>query len=184
MIQLNLFLKNKRIVLREMLESDWMAIYALYNKPQTVRYNPGGYPENQQSVMELVKTWAAQRLDDERKSYTFFISDSHDESFIGVISLELGKKKYRNAEVWYELEPEKWGNGYATESLKAIIKFGFDSLNLHRIECGCSIQNIASIKVMEEAQMTKEAMHRSLLPLQDGWHDGCTYSILEDELHV
>lgn len=174
-------LRNKKIALREFLESDWPVIHALYNKPETVRYNPSGFPENEQATKELVKNWAAQHRAVTRNKFTFLITDGIDESFIGVISLDLGKEKYRNGEVWYKLDPLKWGKGYGTQALKTIIEFGFNALNLHRIECGCSINNIASIRVMEKAAMTKEGILRSLLPLEDGWHDGCIYSILKSE---
>lgn len=176
-----MILTTKRILLRSFLESDWPVIHTLYSQPQTVQYNPGGYPDDETSTKDLVKSWVYQHEVVDPGEYTFLIADNTDGSFIGVISLRLGKKKYSNAEVWYKLEPTKWNKGYATEALRAVLNFGFHTLNLHRIECGCSVKNIASFKVMEKAGMVREGVHRALLPLEDGWHDACIYAILKSE---
>lgn len=37
-------------------------------------------------------------------------------------------------EVGYNLLPEYWNKGYATEVTKALVKFAFDSLKVERIE--------------------------------------------------
>ena len=68
--------------------------------------------------------------------------------------------------------------GYATEALKEILRFGFDQLNLHRIEAGCAVENVASIKVLEKAGMQREGRKRQVLPLKSGWSDNFEYAIL------
>lgn len=118
-------INSRRLVLTDFQLSDQAALHRLYMMPETVRYNPGGFPENESATKNLVTEWAAQLERPHRKSYTMLISDRKDQDFIGVISLEQGKKKYRNAEVWYKLSPEKWGLGFATESLITIFEIWF-----------------------------------------------------------
>lgn len=172
---------SERLLLREFESGDLDALYALYTRPETIRYNPSGYPASKQAVKDLVESWTQQQALTVRRSYTLLIQDREDGHFIGVISLELGKDKYRNGEVWYKLDPGNWGLGFATEALKLMLVFGFHSLRLHRIECGSSVHNLGSIKVMEKAGMLREGISRALLPLEDGWHDGVIYAILENE---
>lgn len=38
------------------------------------------------------------------------------------------------AEMGYELHPDKWGHGFADESVKRILEFGFEVLQLQKIE--------------------------------------------------
>jgi ribosomal-protein-alanine N-acetyltransferase len=89
--------------------------------------------------------------------------------------------KYKNRKIWYKLHSIFWNNGYATESLKAVINFGFETLNLHRIEAGCAVDNISSIKVLEKSGMIREGRGRQILPLKTGWSDNFEYSILETD---
>ncbi|WP_319804126.1 GNAT family N-acetyltransferase [Chryseobacterium oryctis] len=62
-----------------------------------------------------------------------------------------------------------------------MINFGFENLNLHRIEAGCAINNIGSINVLEKVGMFREAHTRKLLPLKSGWADNYGYAILSTD---
>jgi len=174
--------ETKRLILRDFNNSDWEALHALYRKPETVKYNPSGYPENEEASKAIVAGWAARQADDAlRGKYTAAIISKKDLRFVGVISLDLGAHKYRKGEIWYKLLPDCWGQGLATEATKAMLAFGFEQLQLHRIECGCSVHNIASYKVMEKVGMTREGIKRKVLPLDNDWHDAYLYAILEEE---
>jgi RimJ/RimL family protein N-acetyltransferase len=153
-------------------------------KPETVKYNPSGYPENEEASRKIVADWASQSLNEARDQYTAAILEKESLQFTGVISLDLGKLKYRKGEIWYKLLPVYWGQGFATEAVKAMLAFGFEQLLLHRIECGCSIHNIAAFKVMEKVGMTRKGIKRKILPLEDGWHDAYFYGILEDDYFI
>ena len=63
-----------------------------------------------------------------------------------------------------------------------IIEFCFNELKLHRIQAGCAVDNISSIKVLEKSGMTKEGRGRQVLPLSNGWSDNYEYSILDTDL--
>lgn len=178
---MNLNIQSSRLLIRDFSKSDWESLHRLYMMPETVRYNPSGYPENEAATRLLAEGWSVQRDAPDREQYTAAIINQADGCFVGVISLDRGEVKYRKAEVWYKLLPEYWGRGYATEAMKSMLSFGFGQLKLHRIECGCSIHNIGSYRVMEKAGMIREGVKRKALPLEDGWHDAYMYGILASE---
>jgi RimJ/RimL family protein N-acetyltransferase len=103
---------------------------------------------------------------------------------IGVFGLKLWPQKNRRAEVWYKFHKNHWNKGYATEVLKSVLDFGFNELNLHRIQAGCAVDNIGSIKVLEKVGMIQEGRGRQLLPLKSGWSDNFEYSILESDVRL
>lgn len=175
--------ETERLILRDFKNSDWEDLHGLYMKPETVKYNPSGYPENEEASKKIVAGWAGQRDASPREKYTAAVILKTDVNFVGVISLDLGAQKYRKGEIWYKLLPDFWRRGLATEAMNAMIAFGFEKLQLHRIECGCSIHNVASYKIMEKVGMTREGMKRKVLPLDDGWHDGYLYAMLEEEYY-
>jgi RimJ/RimL family protein N-acetyltransferase len=176
--------ETERLILRDFNNSDWEDLHVLYMKPETVKYNPSGYPENEEASKKIVAGWSHQPDNTPREEYTLAIITKTDLKFVGVISINLGNHKYQRGEIWYKLLPEYWGQGLATEAMRAVLAFGFEQLQLHRIECGCSIHNIASYKVMEKVGMTREGIKRKVLPLDDGWHDGYLYAILEEEYFI
>ncbi|MBO9200213.1 MULTISPECIES: GNAT family N-acetyltransferase [Niastella] len=174
-------LETERLVIRDFNNSDGEALHVLYMMPETIKYNPSGYPENEEASKKMVAGWSAQPWNVSREKYTAAIVTKADLNFVGVISLDLGDHKYRKGEIWYKLLPKYWGQGLATEATKAMLSFGFEQLQLHRIECGCSIHNVASYKIMEKVGMTREGIKRKVLPLDKEWHDAYLYAILEDE---
>jgi RimJ/RimL family protein N-acetyltransferase len=89
--------------------------------------------------------------------------------------------RFNMGEIYYKFLPEFWGKGYATETSLTLIKFGFESLKLHRIEAGVATKNIRSIRVLEKSGMTCEGIRRKILPIRGEWKDNFHYAIVEDD---
>ena len=87
----------------------------------------------------------------------------------------------KNASIGYFLDSAHWGNGYATEMLEALIRFGFDDLELHRLYVNCDEENRASRKVLEKAGMQQEGLLREHCLRDYGWANVCLYGILEKQ---
>ena len=54
-------------------------------------------------------------------------------------------------EVNYYIAPQHRGQGFASEALMTIVRFGFGELRLTRIQGRCTPENIASQRVLEKA---------------------------------
>lgn len=174
-------LLTERTRLRLMDLSDLDAIHSLHSLPETDEFNTLGIPENQEETIAIIELWIAENKRNEIMIYTFAIENKLSGEFIGLFGLKLGAKKYKRGEVWYKIHVDFWKKGYATESLKAVINFAFDTLKLHRIEAGCAVNNIGSINVLEKCGMIREGRRREILPLKSGWSDNFVYAILETD---
>ena len=177
----NLNLKTERLNLEPISEKDIENIHKLHSLAETDKFNTLGIPKNITETEIIVEKWIAENNSENTKSYTFTVKLIEENKFIGIIGINLGKEKYRNAEVWFKFDFNYWNKGYATESLKRILIFGFENLKLHRIEAGCAIENIGSISVLEKVGMLREAHTRKLLPLKSGWSDNYGYAILSTD---
>lgn len=164
-------LTTKRLTLRLIEQFDTENIHKLQSIPEVDKYNTLGIPKD----LEETKTVMAPSFEDLKKEkitrYTFVIEMNKTKEFIGLIALNLGNPKYNSAEVWYKLLPKQWCKGYATEALNSLLDFGFNTLKLHRIEAGCAVNNLGSIKVLEKVGMLYEGRERKTLPLKSGWSD-------------
>lgn len=172
---------TERTLLKLIEISDLDAIHNLHSFPETDEFNALGIPENKEETKSIIEPWIAENNLSEIKNYTFAIQNKSDSEFMGLFGLKIGNAKYKRGEVWYKILPSFWKKGYATESLNAVINFGFETLKLHRIEAGCAVDNVGSIKVLEKAGMIKEGRRRQVLLLKTGWSDNFEYSILETD---
>ncbi len=170
-----------RLKLRLIESSDLNAIHALHSLPSTDEFNTLGIPENIEVTGEIVNNWIASHSKESFESYTFAIRLKEEEKLFGLISLKNYKPKYRSAELWYKTHSDYWGKGYATEAVNEVIRFGFRELNLHRIEAGCAVDNVGSIKVLEKVGFKLEGRKKLVLPLKTGWSDAFEYAILEND---
>jgi len=176
-----IILTTKRLALRFIKKSDLALIHKLQSIAEVDKYNTLGIPKNLAETKKVIAPLFRALEQPVIIKYTFAITLISSSQFIGLIALNLGNPKYKSAEVWYKLFPEFWQKGYATESLKIILNFGFTSLKLHRIEAGCAVNNVGSIKVLEKAGFSYEGRKRKTLPLKLGWSDNFEYGILEND---
>jgi ribosomal-protein-alanine N-acetyltransferase len=78
---------------------------------------------------------------------------------IGGIALDVFDREQGEAAFSYLLNRAWWGQGYATEALAEMLRFGFVQLGLQRIADSCDSENVASARVMEKCGMRLECEH-------------------------
>lgn len=62
----------------------------------------------------------------------------------------------KQADIGYRINSNYWGKGYASEAGQAIVKVGFEELDLHRIQLRCFQNNPGSKRVAEKLGFTQE----------------------------
>ena len=83
----------------------------------------------------------------------------------------------------YWITREARGRGVATEALKALCRWGVESLGLKRLELVTDPENTASQRVAEKAGFRREGILRSALEYRDGTRrDSVMFSLLPGEL--
>lgn len=174
-------LSTERLELRLIEYKDLESIHALHSLPETDQYNALGIPDNIEDTRKIIQSWLSENQVMPIKNYTFAMMKRFDQEFIGLFGLKLGHEKYKRAEVWFKIHSDFWNQGFASEALQSILQYGFETLQLHRIEAGCAVGNIGSIKVLEKAGMTREGRGRKILPLKTGWSDNFEYAILDED---
>jgi len=177
--QLSIF--TDRLTLQLINSADKNAIHDLHLRPEVDMYNTLGIPENIKETEEIIKPWIQDNERSNVQNYTFAIQTTRDKKLVGLIAIRQKGIKHKRAEVWFKIHPDYWGKGIASEALESILEYGFNKLKLHRIESGCAVENIGSIKVLEKVGMTREGRKRKVLPLKSGWSDNFMYAILKED---
>lgn len=174
-------INTARLILKEINWDDLENIHNLHSIPEVDEYNCLGIPENIEETKAFLLPFIEEQKLDKRKKYFWKIIIKETNKFIGIAGYSLSLDKFKLGEIYYKLLPCEWGNGYATELAKELIKTGFEIFNLHKVEAGVEINNIASIKVLEKCGMTREGLRRKILPIRGVWKDNYHYAIVEDD---
>ncbi len=139
------------------------------------------FPCTLDSVVEWIKkTEHHNKHSDDDHIYTFSIYSKQINQPIGIIGLET-KTLNNNAEVGYWLSQEFWNQGFMTEALKAVINFGFKTLNLNKIYAEHMLTNPASARVMKKAGMQYQARLVQEVKKEGDYLDVESYYILQQD---
>ena len=172
---------STRLKLTEVTEDDLENIHMLHSIPEVDEFNTLGIPKDIAETKEVMRPIIEEDKAIKRQHISWRIELKSTMEFIGLAGMVLSAAKYRHAEIYYKLLPSFWGNGYATEVSKALIKSGFEDFKLHIVGAGVATENMQSIKVLEKSGMTREGFRRKVLPIRGKWVDNYEYAILEDD---
>jgi len=82
----------------------------------------------------------------------FAIIRKEGEKHIGNIKIGPIDRHHKTGPIGLMIGDKKsWGKGFATEAIKAITEYAFNSLNLNKIHAGAYENNIGSIRAFEKA---------------------------------
>jgi ribosomal-protein-alanine N-acetyltransferase len=91
------------------------------------------------------------------------------------------EKAHQRAELGYWIGVPYWGNGYATEAAHAMVRYGFETLKLHRIAATHAKQNTASGRILVKLGMRHEGCLRQHICKWGDFLDLECYGILRAE---
>lgn len=112
----------------------------------------------------------------------FLLTDKITNTIIGRCGLHNWNKEHHRAEIGYNISDENFKRkGLMTEAVSSVIDYGFNKLNLHRIEALVGSNNIPSVKIIENHYFTKEGLLRQHYFVADKFEDSIVYSILYNE---
>lgn len=173
------FIVGKILYFRALEQEDLSGNYfKWFNDKEVCRYNSHGRDPNNMKIMETY----LKRAYSDPSLVVFAICFIKDDVHIGNISLQAINYIDRCAEYAIVIgEKEHWGKGVAKEASELILEYGFMTLNLNRIYCGTSVNNIAMQKVAAYMGMKEEGIRRKALFKNGSYVDILEYGLLRDE---
>jgi len=167
---------TERLFLRPYELSDAQRVSELCNNYNIYRSTlslPHPYPV--ESALAWIPTHEENFKND--RCYEFAIADKATGELYGAIGLS-NHQNNKNGEIGYWIGEEYWGNGYATEALKAIIDFAFSEKGYHKVWGRLFAANPASGKVMQKAGMVKEGVLAEHIVKEGKYQDLVLYGIV------
>ena len=104
-------------------------------------------------------------------------------ALVGCVGLDRHDPNDR-AELGYWIAVPHWGNGYATEASAAMLRWGFENLNLNKIIAHHFARNPSSGRVLQKLGMQKEGLFRRHTKKWNSYEDIIAYGLLREEFHA
>jgi ribosomal-protein-alanine N-acetyltransferase len=172
-----MILTTERLLLREFTENDWHTVFAYQSDPRYLRYSPWTH-RLREKVERLVQDFIRWQHEQPRCQYQLAIVLQTTHLLIGTCGMRMAMAHAQEAELGYELHPDYWGHGYATEAAWSMLAFGFHTLPLQRVWAQCLAENRASVRVLERLGMRPERCQRQQHTwMQNRWWDRVAYTI-------
>ncbi len=113
------------------------------------------------------------------KAYALFVFREEDDALLGGVTLSNVRRGVaQTASLGYWAGEMHAGKGYITAAVRAVVRYAFEDLELHRVEAACQPDNMASRRVLEKAGFTQEGMARAYLKINGDWRDHLLFGIV------
>jgi RimJ/RimL family protein N-acetyltransferase len=173
-------LETERLILRAFRESDWPDVLAYQVDARYLRYD-AWTRRTAKEVREFVGMFLAQQQERPRTKFQLAITLKADRQRIGSCGIRVSSANARKGDIGYELSPAHWGCGFGSVAARAIVRFGFIHLKLHRVSSWCIADNVGSARVLEKLGMRLEGRLRDKEYFKGRWWDTLLYAILENQ---
>jgi ribosomal-protein-alanine N-acetyltransferase len=164
---------TERLRIRHFTAEDWPAVHAYTSNASVMTHVPEGV-----MTAEQTRQFIAESMTDEARTYA--VDLRAENRLIGHVGFHpwFAPRIY---EIGWVFHPRYHGQGYATEAAAALLRYGFESLSIHRVIATCQPENTASWRVMEKLGMQREGHLRKCIYRDERWWDEYFYAILEEE---
>ncbi|WDO12952.1 GNAT family N-acetyltransferase [Flavobacterium sp. WW92] len=147
-------IETERLLLRELLPTDDVGMFELDSNPQVHIYLGNKPVTSIEQVREAIANIRQQYLENGIGRWAVILKETNE--FIGWSGLKL-EKNVNGYETFYDLGyrfiQKHWGKGYAYETAKAFVDFGFNDMKLEKINAYADFDNLASRRVLEKVGM-------------------------------
>jgi ribosomal-protein-alanine N-acetyltransferase len=180
MITLEFKLNTLRLILRPFDEQDCEAMLRIQSNPIMTRYTPDEPWKNIDDAYNFLN-FAKSLYNDEAIiegfRYFFAVVERSSMQVIGYCGLGGPEFDRTLTEVFYSIDFEYWGKGYATETANALLEYGFNDLKLEKIVGFAEENNIASLRVLEKAGLKRKKTISGLSEQYEYFNGECFYEL-------
>ncbi|GAH00329.1 unnamed protein product, partial [marine sediment metagenome] len=153
-------------------------IFVFRSDPYVQRYNSKPL-EDVSEVEEMIKR--SQAIYSRQDGILWAVTLKGQDTVIGLVGFSAWSYHNR-AMLGYDLAHAYWGRGFGSEASREIIRFGFERMDLNRIEAATIEDNHESRRMLEKLGFTCEGIRRGYSLEDDGeYHGSAMYGLLRDE---
>lgn len=146
-------IKTDRLLFRQFVETDLENVFQGLSHPEIIKYYGVSY-DSLESTKEQMKFF--EDLWNNGTGIWWAVCSLDNKTFYGAGGLNSLSKEHKKAEIGFWLLPDFWKQGIMAEAMPVICKYGFDKLELHRIEGLVETENINCKRAMAKLEFRHE----------------------------
>lgn len=170
-------LSSTRLRLREVHPEDAAALYAIHSDAHHMRYMGKDPMRHIDEAHSLVQRFVSDRSLP-TPALRWAIERQGQPGLIGTCGFFNWSQHWKRCVLGYELSPHATGQGYMSEAVASIIRFGFQHLGLNRVEAIIHPQHADSIRLVNGLGFVHEALLREVAFWDNQHHDMLQFALL------
>lgn len=175
-------IRTERLSIREFQFHVWQSVLEYTSDSTIMKYMPEGVFSERDA-----KEFVNKNIGENAEKFPVILNDGN--LLVGHIVFHkwFGAHTY---EVGWVVNSKYHNHGFASESSRAVLKYGFEEMKLHRIIATCQPENVPSYRVMEKIGMKREGHFKKCIPAnykinaENEWWDEYLYAILQEEWNL
>jgi len=172
-------LTTARLRLRGLGIEDVDSLYAVFSDAETMRWWSGPPHATPRVTAEMLGGILAQFANGAGVEWA--ITRREDGVAIGKIGHWRWQRAHSRSEVGFIVRRDLWGQGLASEALRAVLAWGFGEMGLHSVEAQLDAENAASARTLERVGFRQEGRLREAYWDGKGWRDTLMYGLVAGE---
>ncbi|MHB8380702.1 MAG: GNAT family N-acetyltransferase [Acidimicrobiales bacterium] len=172
-------LHTARLQLRPFNDSDANALFALQSNAHVLRYWDAPPWSERLRAEQFIAT--CRQIAEAGTGIRLAVDRISDGAFIGWYGLTRWNPDFASASMGYCFDDAVWGHGYATEAGRALLQWGFDTLEANRVQAETDTRNAASARVLEKLGFVREGTLREDCIVDGVVSDSWVYGLLRRE---
>ena len=174
-------LQGEKVVLRPVMRSDIEHFLKWFNDPEVTQYLSMYLPMTEMAEEKFIEDLGSAATGTRVMFVIETIEDNNNKP-IGSIGLSNIHPKNHNAVFGIAIgEKDYWSKGYGTEAARLIIGYGFEQLNLHRINSFAISFNERSLRLHLRVGFKEEGRQREAVFKNGDYHDHVMFGLLRNE---
>jgi len=169
-------LQTERLIIRPWQRSDANEMFEYASDHEVTRL---AMWRKHTSVEESIRDIAEAICRYEKHSWMYLgIEHRADRKFIGSVGFVEWNRTDQRAELAFALNRNYWNRGIMTEACRAVLQFGWDEMQLHRVEAKCIATNLASIAILTRLGFVPEGLRKEAAWLDHSYTDVVEWGLL------
>jgi ribosomal-protein-alanine N-acetyltransferase len=173
-------LETDRLVLRELTLDDAEFYFRHFNITEIVKGCCFPGPKSLDAAREELELYCINPFK-ENSGIRWGIVMKGNNELIGTCGFTHWWKNEHRGEIGYDLNPAYWRQGIMTEALNAILKYGFESMDLNKIQALIDSENVRSQKLILRLGFKKQSVLPQNSVFEGQPRDEVCFSLMREE---
>ena len=172
-------IKTDRLVLCQLQIEDTVVLHEYWSDEAVTEYFTIDPFTNIKETIEMVEV--LKNLFRCRQGIRWAIVRKNDSKVLGTCGFHNLKPEHLRVEMGYELGKKYWGQGFMAEALTAILDYGFNVMQVNRIEAFVNQGNGRSVRILEKMGFKLDGLLRNYEFARGKFVDQYCYSLLKSD---